>query len=81
MRKQGGSLPDLPAYIRKGLKEEGADMCDIEIARYAYERRDKGGQNISLISGDSDFQNNRRIFSEIGINVRSHHEELMRKDL
>lgn len=77
-RRKGGSLPNLPSHIRKGLDEEGADKCNIEVARYAYERKGKGEQNISLVSSDPDIKNNRRIFSEIGINVRSPREEVQR---
>jgi hypothetical protein len=60
----------LPNYIKRRLRECGADHFNLKVAELAYRRREIG-QSVYLVSKDRCLQGIRQIFEHHGINVRT----------
>jgi hypothetical protein len=59
----------LPDNLKDELQNDGASNCDIQIASLAYDRRERSGQNVWLLSSDSHLQRPRVLFERHGIRV------------
>lgn len=69
---------DLPDIIKRGLERKNASDDDFEISQIAYDRREKSGQNVFLVSDDYHIFQLELAFRNNGIIVEKQQQELER---